>query len=142
MLCTFSDLRARWLRVRVCHFFGKILGPWCAAEDYGAGLGIDGFQDANSDGIGERGFPQIERQFLLRYGRSFLFPEAAEFGRPGSGKAPFQLENNCIRFFFKSDSQHLLARPAPCRDKSTARAKRVRRSYESRGALKTKQLNF
>jgi hypothetical protein len=78
----------------------------------------------------------------LRECRSFLFPEAAKFGRPWSGKAPFQLENNCIRFFFKSDSQHLLARPAPCLCIGTARAKLVRRRDEGCGALKTKPLNY
>ena len=66
-------------------------------------------QNPNSVSIGESGFPQIERQFPLRDYRGFLFPQAAKFGRPWSGKAPFQLENDCIRFFFKSDSQHLLA---------------------------------
>jgi hypothetical protein len=136
-----SDLRARWLRIRVCHFFGKILGPWCAGEDSGSGLGVNDFQDANSAGVSKSGFPQIERKFLLREYRSFLFPEAAKFGCPWSGKAPFQLENDCIRFFFKSDSQHLLARLAPRLCIGTARAKLVWRRDEEREALKIKQLN-
>ena len=99
-------------------------------------------QNPNSAGVGESGFPQIERQFLLRDCRSFLFPEAAKFGRLWSGKAPFELENNCIRFFFKSDSQHLLARPAPCPCIGTARAKLAERREEGRGVLKVKLLNF
>ncbi len=92
-------------------------------------------------GIGKRGFPQIERQFLLRECGSFLFPEAAKFGRPWSGKTPFELENDCVRFFFNGDSQHLLARPAPCPCIGTARAKLESGRDEGRGVLKMKQLD-
>jgi hypothetical protein len=126
------------LRVRVCHFFGKILRPWCAGEDCGSGLRVDGLQNPNSAGVGECGFPQIERQFLLRECRSFLFPETAKFVRPWSGKTPFQLENNCIRSFFKSDSQHLLARLAPRQCIGTARAKLARRRDEGSGGAENK----
>ena len=78
-------------------------------ENCGSGLGVDGFQNPHPIGVGKSGFTQIERQFLLRNRRSLLFPQAAKFGRPWSGDAPFQLDHDRFRVFFNCDSEHLLA---------------------------------
>jgi hypothetical protein len=49
-------------------------------------------------GVGKGGSRRSRDSFLLRECRSFLFPQAAKFGRPWSGETPFQLENDASDF--------------------------------------------
>ncbi len=60
----------------------------------------------------------------------------------GPARRPSSLRTTASDFSSTSDSQHLLARPAPCPDKGTARAKLMRLRCEGHGALKSKHLNF